>query len=63
MERFDWMVFGQDFTVWTITLEMVRLRIFFSLSREIQVEQNTKRFLKAEFKFCPHNSTIIAGGV
>ena len=36
---------------------------FFSLSREIQVEQNTKRLLKAAFKFCPHNSTIVAGGV
>ena len=62
MEHFDWMVFGQDFTVWTITLETVRLLIF-SLSQEIQVEQNTKRFLKAAFKFCPHNSTIVAGGV
>ena len=40
-------------------METVRFRIF-SLSREIQVEQNTKRFLKSGIFFKNHNSTIIA---
>ena len=41
----NWLVFGRDFTVRTITMKMVRFRIF-SLSREIQVERNTKVFKK-----------------
>ena len=40
MELSDWLVFGQDFTVRSITMETVRFRIF-SLSREIQVNRNT----------------------
>ena len=46
MEHYDWLVFGRDFTVRTIIMETIRFRIF-SLSREIQVERNKKKFLKS----------------
>ena len=36
MEHSDWLVFGRDFTVRTITMETVPLDIFFSHSRKIQ---------------------------
>ena len=51
MELSDWLAFGQDFTVWTITTEMVCFHIFLSLSSEMQVKWNTKGFQKVEFNF------------
>ena len=50
MEHSDWLVFGWDFTVWIITMEMVPFCIF-PLSQEIQVQGNTKSFKKASFNF------------
>ena len=44
IEHSDWLVFGRDFTERTITMETSRFLIQFSLSREIQVKQNTKSF-------------------
>ena len=45
MEPSYWLIYGQDFTVLTITMETVRFHIF-SLSQEIQVERNTKKIFK-----------------
>jgi len=36
MEHSDWLVFGRDFAVRTITIETVLLDIFFSHSSKIQ---------------------------
>ena len=40
--RSDWLIFGRDFTVRTITMETVRLCIFLVHSREIQSRSKHK---------------------
>ena len=50
MEDSDWLVFGRDFTLRTINMEMVLFRIF-SLSQEIRFDRNTKSIEKAVFYF------------
>ena len=45
MELSDWLVFGWDFTVWTITMKMVRF-VFFVFPRKFMLSEAQKVFKK-----------------
>ena len=54
-----WRTLSGWFLVWILQYWPLLFPYFFSLSREIQVEWNAKRFETEEFNCFHHNSTII----
>ena len=49
IECSDWLVFGRDFTVRTITMETVLFRYLFSRSRKIQTPKTQEDLKKERF--------------